>query len=58
MEIIGKLNFDEKGLIPAIIQDAKSLRVLTLCYMTKEALEDASGRQDIRVPPLQGKAYA
>lgn len=39
MEIISKLNFDEKGLIPAIIQDAKSSRVLTLCYMTKEALE-------------------
>lgn len=39
MEIISKLNFDEKGLIPAIIQDAKSMRVLTLCYMTREALE-------------------
>jgi phosphoribosyl-AMP cyclohydrolase len=39
MEITSKLNFDEKGLIPAIIQDAKSSRVLTLCYMTKEALE-------------------
>lgn len=38
MEIVNKLNFDEKGLIPAIIQDAKTDRVLTLCYMTKEAL--------------------
>lgn len=34
-----KLNFDEKGLIPTIIQDCKSGKVLTLCYMNKEALE-------------------
>ena len=33
------INFDEKGLIPAIIQDAKSKEVLTLCYMTREAVE-------------------
>ncbi|MBD3425844.1 MAG: phosphoribosyl-AMP cyclohydrolase [Candidatus Omnitrophica bacterium] len=34
-----ELNFDQKGLIPAIIQDDKTGRVLTLCYMDKEALE-------------------
>lgn len=39
MELKTKLNFDDKGLIPAIVQDAKTSRVLTLCYMTKEALE-------------------
>jgi len=33
------LKFNEKGLIPAIIQDYKSGKVLTLCYMTKEALQ-------------------
>ena len=33
------LKFDEKGLIPAIIQDVKSKKVLTLCYMNNEALE-------------------
>jgi phosphoribosyl-AMP cyclohydrolase len=33
------LKFDEKGLIPAVIQDVKKNQVLTLCYMTKEALE-------------------
>ena len=33
------LNFDEKGLIPAIIQDAASSKVLTLCYMDREAFE-------------------
>lgn len=33
------LKFDEKGLIPAIIQDKRTKKVLTLCYMNKEALE-------------------
>ena len=32
------LKFDEKGLIPAIIQDEKTKEVLTLCYMNKDAL--------------------
>jgi len=32
------LNFDEKGLIPAIIQDAKSGEVLMLGYMNEESL--------------------
>jgi len=39
MGFVEKLNFDEKGLIPAVIQDDKSRQVLTLCYMDKEALE-------------------
>ncbi len=39
MSFIENLNFDDKGLIPAIIQDDKSMRVLTLCYMDKTALE-------------------
>ncbi len=32
------LRFDERGLIPAVIQDAKSQQVLTLCYLNKDAL--------------------
>ncbi len=36
---INKLKFDEKGLIPAIIVDAVTKRVLTLAYMNKESLE-------------------
>jgi len=32
------LKFDDKGLIPAIIQDYKSKAVLTLCYMNRDAL--------------------
>lgn len=38
-KIFKLLKFDEKGLIPAIIQDEISGEVLTLCYMNKEALE-------------------
>jgi len=37
--MIDKLNFNEKGLIPAVIQDYKTNKVLTLCYMDKIALE-------------------
>ena len=36
---INDLKFDEKGLIPAIVVDAHSKRVLTLAYMNKESLE-------------------
>lgn len=32
------LKFDEKGLIPAIVQDAETKEVLTLAYMNKESL--------------------
>ena len=33
------LKFDEKGLIPAIVVDAESKKVLTLAYMYRESLE-------------------
>ena len=36
---INDLKFDEKGLIPAIVQDATTKEVLTLAYMNKESLE-------------------
>ena len=36
---IEKLKFDEKGLIPAIVVDADSKKVLTLAYMNKESLK-------------------
>ena len=38
-KVIAKIKFDEKGLVPAIVQDCKSKEVLTLCYMTKDALK-------------------
>lgn len=36
---IDELKFDEKGLIPAIVQDAVSGKVLTVAYMNRESLE-------------------
>ena len=36
---INTLKFDDKGLIPAIVVDATSKKVLTLAYMNKESLE-------------------
>ena len=38
MIAIDDLKFDEKGLIPAIVQDADSGRVLTLAYMNRQSL--------------------
>ena len=35
---VNELKFDEKGLIPAIVVDAKSKEVLTLAYMNEESL--------------------
>lgn len=36
---INQLKFDEKGLIPAIVVDSVSKKVLTLAYMNKESIE-------------------
>jgi len=36
---IEELKFDEKGLIPAIVVDAVTKKVLTLAYMNKESLQ-------------------
>ena len=36
---IDELKFDERGLIPAIVVDAVSKKVLTLAYMNRESLE-------------------
>ena len=36
---IDELKFDEKGLIPAIVVDAISKKVLTLAYMSRESLK-------------------
>ena len=33
------LQFNDQGLIPAVVQDAKTKQVLTLCYLNREALE-------------------
>ena len=36
---IEKIKFDERGLIPAIVQDARTHEVLTLAYMNAESLK-------------------
>ena len=36
---IADVKFDERGLIPAIVQDANTREVLTLAYMNRESLE-------------------
>ena len=36
---IDELKFDEKGLIPAVVVDSASKRVLTLAYMNRESLK-------------------
>ena len=36
---IDELKFDEKGLIPAIVVDAVTKKVLTLAYMNRESLK-------------------
>ncbi|MBQ8141010.1 MAG: bifunctional phosphoribosyl-AMP cyclohydrolase/phosphoribosyl-ATP diphosphatase HisIE [Clostridia bacterium] len=36
---VNELKFDEKGLIPAVVVDADSRKVLTVAYMNRESLE-------------------
>ena len=36
---IDELKFDEKGLIPAVVVDSETKKVLTLAYMNKESLK-------------------
>ena len=38
MDWLDKVNWAENGLVPAIAQDARSRRVLTLAWMNREAL--------------------
>ena len=42
---IEKLKFDEKGLIPAIVVDAITKRVLTLAYMNRESLKTSMEKE-------------
>jgi len=39
MRLFDALQFDDRGLIPAIIADAEDNRPLTLCYLNREALQ-------------------
>lgn len=42
---IDELKFDERGLIPAIVVDAETKRVLTLAYMNRESLKMSMERE-------------
>ncbi len=37
--LLRAIKFNEQGLIPAVIQDAKTRQILTLCYLNRKALE-------------------
>ena len=41
------IKFDEKGLIPAVVQDADTGEVLTLAYMDREALDRTLSGEDV-----------
>lgn len=36
--LVSALQWDERGLMPAVVQDAKTKQVLTLCYLNRAAL--------------------
>jgi phosphoribosyl-AMP cyclohydrolase len=42
-----ELNFNDKGLIPAIVQDADTGDVLMLGYMNQEALDKTMSGEDV-----------
>lgn len=44
---MNNLNFNEKGLIPAVVQDADTGEVLTLAYMNEEALRRTMAGPDV-----------
>ena len=43
---IADIKFDERGLVPVIVQDANTLQVLTLAYMSRESLERTLADQE------------
>jgi phosphoribosyl-AMP cyclohydrolase len=49
MKLLEKLTFNDQGLIPVIIANARDNRPLTLCYMNREALEKTIGTGKVHV---------
>ena len=43
------VKFNEQGLVPAVIQDATSKQVLTLCYLNRDALEQTLAQGEVYV---------
>ena len=52
---VGALRFDERGLIPAVVQDLRSRKVLTLAYMNRESLEITLRRSEEHTSELQSR---
>ncbi len=50
---IEELKFDEKGLIPAVVVDSESKKVLTVAYMNAESLK-ISMEKELLVPVPSG----
>jgi phosphoribosyl-AMP cyclohydrolase len=44
MSFLDEVPWDEQGLIPAVTQDAKTARVLTVAWMNREALQQTVER--------------
>ena len=44
-----EVRFDENGLVPCVLQDASTGEVLTLAYMTQEALERTLDTREVHV---------
>lgn len=47
MNLTGNLKFNEKGLIPAVVQDADTGEVLMLGYMNEEALRHTLASDEV-----------
>ena len=44
--------YDERGLVPCVVQDASSGEVLTLAYMNEEALQEIKADESLRRIPI------
>ena len=49
MKLTDELKFNDKGLIPAIIVNVEDNRPLTLCYLTREALQKTLATRKVHV---------
>jgi len=49
MKLMDELKFNDKGLIPAIIVNVEDNRPLTLCYLTREALQKTLATRKVHV---------
>ena len=53
-----ELKFDEQGLIPAVVQDHYTKKVLTLAYMNAESLDiSMRGKAHLLLVPLAGRRF-